>query len=70
MVHGVFNNFVPKFGVRDILNFDSDPKTYSEMQLYQFKASLTPNFGKKIIEDPMDHKVQVLGIILSHILRL
>ena len=30
MVHGVFDNFFPKFGVRGALNFDNGPKSYFE----------------------------------------
>ena len=30
MVYEVFNNFFPKFGVGDALNFDNGPKSYSE----------------------------------------
>ena len=26
-----------------------------------------PTFGKKIIDDPLDHKLEVIGIILSRI---
>ena len=59
--------FSPKFGVKGVLNFDNGPKRYSETQFSQFKAPLTPNFGEKIIGDPMDNEVEVLGIILSHI---
>ena len=60
--------FFPKFGVRVVLNFDNRPKMYSETHLSQFNEPLTQNFRKKkIIEDPMDHKVEVLGIILSRI---
>ena len=67
MVHEVFNIFFPKFGVKGVLNFDNGPKMYSERQLSQLKARLTPNFREKNIENPMDNKVEVLGIILSHI---
>ena len=59
--------FFPKFGVRVVLNFDNRPKMYSETHLSQFNAPLTPISRKKVIKNPMDHKVEVLGIILSHI---
>ena len=55
MVPGVFEIFFPKFGVRGALNFDNGPKRYSERQLSQLKARLTPNFRKKITENPVDH---------------
>ena len=32
----------------------------------KFKGVQTTNFLKKIAEDPMDHEVEFLGIILSH----
>ena len=67
MVHGVFNIFSPNVGVRGVLNGDNCVSGYLLWPLSKFKTPLTPNFGKIIIEDPVDHKVEVLGIILSHI---
>ena len=54
-------SFFPKIGVRGVL-LGTLKRSYLNLRLHWPQI-----FGKKIIVNPMDHKVEVLGIILSYI---